>query len=164
MTLSTAIRALVFWSAKKMPILSSRAIVLVWALRPGWEVPVYQMSPPTMSKHLLSPEGENKRTYDVSELLWKSLSTLESKSASCSPCFLLISCPWTLLCCLFSFSLQGSPYLDSCWISCSRSHPAPVLWRAHGTSAVCAGSTQPHWKASICAQHAVQTQGCWLCR
>lgn len=43
-----------------MPILSSRAAVLVWSLRPGWEVPGYQMSPPTVSEQLLSPEGENK--------------------------------------------------------------------------------------------------------
>lgn len=69
---------------------------------------------------------------------------------------LTLSCTWTLLCCLFSFSLQVSLYQERS--SCSPLHPAlqpEIVWE-QGT--VCWGSTQPRQVTGICAQHPVQTQ------
>lgn len=62
---------------------------------------------------------------------------------------LTLSCTWTLLCCLFSFSLQVSLYQD--WSSCSPLHPVLQPEIMCGSKAECAGGALSliKWLASV---------------
>lgn len=163
MTLSTVIIALVFWSAKKCP--SCLAGPLCWSslsdLGERFQA-IRCHLPPRLSsycpqrertsEHMMFQSSRDKLEYPGKQICFL-LTSFSSDFMSLNSLVLLIF--------LFFASLPLSGLLLDLmfpFTSC------PWLWRAHGISAACAGSAQPRWRAGICAQHAVQTRGCWLCR
>lgn len=148
--------ALVFCSAKKCPSCLAGTLCLSGLSDLGERLQTINCHlPPCPSSYPPQGEGPSEDTTfrsncDKACVPWKTNLILLHLVL----CWFHVADP--PLCSLFSFSLQGSRYLDSCWISPSPSYPAPALGSAGGRKAACAGerSASPmdqHLRAMCCA-------------